>query len=113
MNHTRLIIKSGAPLAASVATASYAGEAHEHGLFGFFHLSGCMELIMQSKREQISTKQLMFSVGCFIQGSTLLTYGIHKLAKQGAWIAIIIGYVISLPICGCIFTWQNASQAKA
>ena len=49
----------------------------------------------------------MFSVGCFIQGSTLLTFAIHKLVKQGAWMAVIIGYMISLPIL-----WIYISLAK-
>jgi spore germination protein KB len=53
---------------------------------------------MKKRRETISTLQLMFSVGCFIQGSSLLTFPSHSLVKQEAWITIIIGYLISLPV---------------
>ena len=49
----------------------------------------------------------MFSIGCFIQGSVLLTYAIHSFVKHEAWIAFIIGYMISLPIL-----WMYISLAK-
>lgn len=62
---------------------------------------------MKKNREQISTAQLMFSAGCFIQGSTLLTYGIHAFAKHEAWLGVIIGCLISLPIL-----WTYTALAK-
>ncbi len=53
---------------------------------------------MKKSSEQISTAQLLFSVGAFIQGSTLLTFGIHVFTKQEAWIGVISGCILSLPI---------------
>ncbi len=62
---------------------------------------------MKKSSEQISTVQLMFSVACFIQASTLLTYPIHGFAKQEAWICVLLGCLISLPII-----WIYTSLAK-
>lgn len=53
---------------------------------------------MTRKNNQISTSQFLFSIGCFIQGSSLLTFAIHQNAKQEAWVAVVAGLVISLPI---------------
>jgi len=50
---------------------------------------------------------MMFSVGCFIQGSTLLTYLIHGFAKQEAWIGVLLGCLISMPII-----WMYTYLAK-
>ena len=67
---------------------------------------------MNSGKEQISSKQLMFSVGCFIQGSALLTGFVAGVTKQDTWIAVISGFVISLVIIGLYNTLANRFPGK-
>jgi len=55
---------------------------------------------MKTQNDKISPAQFMFSVACFIQGSSLLTFSIHKSAKQEAWLSVIIGCLVSLPVIG-------------
>jgi len=62
---------------------------------------------MIKKNSQISTAQFMFAIACFMQGSSLLTFAIHETAKQEAWIAVVIGCLISLP-----FIWIYVYLAK-
>ncbi|MCX7714330.1 MAG: endospore germination permease [Clostridia bacterium] len=50
------------------------------------------------QREQISSSLLLFSIGCFIQGSTPLTSFLSSTAKKDAWIVVITGFIVSLPI---------------
>lgn len=49
-------------------------------------------------KDTISARQLMFSVGCFIQSSTLLTAFFSAITLQDSWIIIITGYIASLPV---------------
>ncbi|SMC90100.1 GerAB/ArcD/ProY family transporter [Papillibacter cinnamivorans] len=51
---------------------------------------------MNNGKEQILSAQLMFSVGCFIQSSTLLTSFIADVAGNEAWIAVIASYGLSM-----------------
>lgn len=55
---------------------------------------------MSLGKEQISGRQLMFSIACFVQGSSLVTSYVTTTAKQETWIVIIAGYIVSLPILG-------------
>lgn len=50
------------------------------------------------KKEQISSTVLMFSIGCFIQSSTLLVGFVTATTKQESWIPVLAGIVVSLPI---------------
>lgn len=68
---------------------------------------------MKIKRDQTSSSQLMFSAGCFIQGSTLLTYGIHKFGKHEAWIAVLVGCLISLPVLGIYVSLAKKFPGKS
>lgn len=67
---------------------------------------------MKRKNNQISTSQFLFSIGCFIQGSSLLTFAIHQNAKQEAWIAVIAGLVISLPILALYLSLAKRHPGK-
>lgn len=55
---------------------------------------------MNSTKEQISANMLMFSVICFIQASSTFTSFIVSVLRQEAWISVVIGYFISIPIIG-------------
>lgn len=55
---------------------------------------------MKIKQEQISSTQLMFSIVCYILGSSLLTGYITGVTRQDSWISIVSGYIVSLPILG-------------
>lgn len=46
----------------------------------------------------ISSKQMMFSVGAFIMASSLLTKGLYSYLKQEAWMGVLLGFFISLPV---------------
>ncbi|MGE4353858.1 MAG: endospore germination permease [Oscillospiraceae bacterium] len=58
---------------------------------------------MNTEKEQISAKQLMLSVGCFIQGSSLILNFATATTKQDSWIAAILGLLIAAPIFGIYF----------
>ncbi len=53
---------------------------------------------MNSSKEQISTKMLMFSVACFIQSTASFTGFTASVLKQDTWMCVISGYLVSLPI---------------
>lgn len=53
---------------------------------------------MKNKKEQISATLLMFSVGCFIQGSTLLIGFVTTTTKHETWIIVITGFIVAFPI---------------
>ncbi|MEA4919404.1 MAG: endospore germination permease [Clostridiaceae bacterium] len=53
---------------------------------------------MRIDKGQISGKQLMFSVICFVQGSSLLTTFIAGITMQDSWLVEIFGFIISLPL---------------
>lgn len=67
---------------------------------------------MKVGKEQISAAQLMFSIGCFIQGSTLLTGYVTGVAKQETWISVVAGYIVSLPILGIYIKLANKFPRK-
>ena len=50
------------------------------------------------KKEQLSSKVLMFSVGCFIQSSTLLVGFVAATTSNESWIPVLAGIVLSLPV---------------
>lgn len=62
---------------------------------------------MNNDKKKISTNQLMFSVVCFMAGSTLPTKHIYSIVKHEAWVVVIVGLITSLPII-----WMYAFLAK-
>ena len=55
---------------------------------------------MSVEKEEISAKQLMFSVACYMIGSAMITSYFTATTKQESWIAVIVGYLVSLLILG-------------
>ncbi|MCI2105763.1 MAG: endospore germination permease [Intestinimonas sp.] len=53
---------------------------------------------MNLGKKQISTKQLIFSIVCFIQASSLIANFSTSVTAHETWIAVIAGYLISLPV---------------
>lgn len=53
---------------------------------------------MNNSKEQISASGLMFSVGCFIQGSTLLVGFVTGVTMQDTWMCVLFGFIVALPI---------------
>lgn len=53
---------------------------------------------MKIDKSQISGRQFMFSIICFIQSSTLLTSLLVGVTKQESWIPAIIGIVLCFPL---------------
>lgn len=53
---------------------------------------------MKSMKEQISPTMLMFAIVCFVQASTSLSAFVVSVLKQEAWICVVLGYLISLPV---------------
>ena len=53
---------------------------------------------MKNTKEQISSLILIFTVACFIECSSLLYTGIAGITNQDTWIAVITGFIFSLPI---------------
>lgn len=68
---------------------------------------------MNLGKEQISARQLMFSIACFVQGSSLVTSYVTTTAKQETWIIIIAGYIASLPILGMYAALAHAFPGKS
>ena len=55
---------------------------------------------MELEKGKISDLQLIFSIGCFIQGSTLLSAFVISVTKQDTWFVVLTGFAISLGIIG-------------
>ena len=53
---------------------------------------------MNNQKEQVSSASLMFTIGCFIQSSTLVVGYITGVAKQDTWLTVIFGFIVALPI---------------
>lgn len=53
---------------------------------------------MKIEKGRITSIQLIFAIGCFIQGSSLLSSFILGVTLQDTWISVIAGYIISIPI---------------
>ncbi len=53
---------------------------------------------MGNRKEQISERAFMFTVGCFVQSSTMLLGFITSVSKQDTWICSVIGLLLSFPI---------------
>lgn len=68
---------------------------------------------MSLGKEQISARQLMFSVACFVQGSSLVTSYVTTTTKQETWIIIIAGYIASLPILGMYAALAHAFPGQS
>lgn len=68
---------------------------------------------MKSWKEQISSSQLMFSMACFIFGSTLLTGFVTGVTQQETWISTIAGYILSLPILVIYVLLANKYPGKS
>ncbi|NCU32358.1 MAG: spore gernimation protein, partial [Candidatus Moranbacteria bacterium] len=49
-------------------------------------------------KNMISSRQMMFSVGTFIMASSLLIKSLYSYLKQEAWIGVVLGFLISLPV---------------
>lgn len=47
---------------------------------------------------KVTASQLMFSVACYIQGSTLLTSVLFPITKQDSWIVIALGSLLFIPL---------------
>jgi len=45
---------------------------------------------------KITGRQLTFSVACFIHGSTLLSSFVVGITKQDTWVAVLMGFLISM-----------------
>lgn len=53
---------------------------------------------MQIDKGRISGTQLMFSIACFIQASSLLTAFLTPITLQDTWFVILIGIIVCLPL---------------
>lgn len=53
---------------------------------------------MKIEKGLISNSELIFLIGGFIQGSTLLTTFMIGATKQDTWLVVILGTIISIPI---------------
>lgn len=54
----------------------------------------------------------MLSVACFLQGSSLLTMFVTATTKQDTWIAVIAGYILSLPVLALYIYFIKAYPGK-
>ncbi len=55
---------------------------------------------MELENGKISGSQLTFSIGCFIQGSTLLSAFVLSVTKQDTWFVVLTGFAASICIIG-------------
>lgn len=55
---------------------------------------------MELEKGKISDSQLIFSIGCFIQGSTLLSAFVISVSKQDTWFVVLTGFIASLGVMG-------------
>lgn len=53
---------------------------------------------MRIDKGQISGKQFMFALICFVQGSSLLTTFLAGVTMQDSWIVAILGVIVCLPL---------------
>lgn len=53
---------------------------------------------MNSIKEQISQRMLMFSIACFVQSTASFTGFATSILKQEAWISVVLGYLVSFPL---------------
>ena len=53
---------------------------------------------MKIDKSQISGKQFMFTVAFFLQSSALLTSFLAGISKNEAWIPVVIGIVLCMPL---------------
>ena len=68
---------------------------------------------MNLGKEQISARQLMFSIACFVQGSSLISSFVTATTKQESWIVVIAGYIVSLPILGMYAALAHTFPGKS
>lgn len=68
---------------------------------------------MNSGKQQISARQFMFSIACYIQGSALISTFLTDVTKQETWIAVIGGYLVSLMILGLYTLLYNQYPGKS
>lgn len=67
---------------------------------------------MDLRSEKISGKQFLFSIICFIRGSSLLLSFVSGLIQQDVWVAILGGMVICLPSLGIYFLLMHWFPGK-
>jgi spore germination protein KB len=65
------------------------------------------------KKEQISTAVLTFSIGCFMQSSTLLVGFVTATTKQESWIPVLAGIVLTLPLIWIYFKIADKYPGKS
>lgn len=53
---------------------------------------------MKIVKEGITSRQLLFSVLAFVQGSSLLTAYFSDVMEQNSWMGVIVAYLVALPI---------------
>lgn len=53
---------------------------------------------MKIVKQGITSRQLLFSVLAFVQGSSLLTAFFSDVMEQNSWMGVIIAYLIGLPV---------------
>lgn len=53
---------------------------------------------MKIVKDGITSRQLLFSVIAFVQGSSLLTSFYSDVMEQNSWMGVIIAYLIGLPV---------------
>lgn len=56
---------------------------------------------------RISAIQFMFAVACFIQSSSLLTAFFSQTVRQDAWVVVLLGLPVCLPIIGLLVWLTN------
>jgi spore germination protein KB len=57
---------------------------------------------MKNPKEQISSNAVMFSIACFIQGTSLLSSFVTGVTRQETWIVVVTGFILHLLIL-CIY----------
>ena len=63
---------------------------------------------MKVEKARISPIQFMFAIACFIRSSSLLSAFFAPIIKQDAWLIVLMGMVVCLPVL-----WVFLSLAKA
>jgi spore germination protein KB len=64
-------------------------------------------------KSKISTRQMIFSAGAFIIATSLLTKTLYLFLKHDAWIGVVLGYLISLPVIWIYETLAKRFPAKS
>jgi spore germination protein KB len=67
---------------------------------------------MKNPKEQISSNALMFSIACFIQGTSLLSNFVTGVTRQETWIVVITGFILHLLILYIYVALANKFPGK-